>query len=146
MSESAVTKLKLLEGYRFCVEFDKGSLSELIVDEPEPIGDGIGPDPIRLLSAAVGHCLSSSLVYALRMALVKIDHLETTVNLTTERNETGRLRVKDIGVQMNLHVDEDDRKYVKDTRELKYALEVFENYCTVTQSVRKGIKVKVNLV
>ena len=146
MSECAVTRLKFLDGYRFRVEFDRGSLSDLTMDEPKPIGDGAGPDSIRLLSAAVGHCLSSSLLYALRMALVKIQNLETTVNLTTERNETGRQDVKSIVVQMNLHVDEADRKYLSDARELKYALEVFENFCTVTQSVRKGINVEVNLV
>ncbi len=146
MSESVVTRLKFLEGYRFSVEFDRGDLPHLTMDEPKPIGDGAGPDSIRLLSAAVGHCLSSSLIYTLKMALVKVQNLQTTVNLTMERSETGRQTVKRIAVQMNLQIDEAYREYLADARELKYALEFFENFCTVTQSVRKGINVEVNLV
>jgi len=100
-----VTKLRLIEGYQFRVEFDEGSLPELIVDEPVPMGDGVGPDPIRVLSASVGHCLSSSILHPPRIALINTEHLETTVNLQRERSETGRLRVKNIDVQLNLRVE-----------------------------------------
>ena len=62
MFESVLTKLGLLEGYRFKVEFDVDGVPNLVVDEMKPIGEGLGPNPTRLLSAAVGHCLSSSSV------------------------------------------------------------------------------------
>jgi uncharacterized OsmC-like protein len=42
-------------------------------------------------------------------------------------------------VEMHLDVYEQDRTRVA------RCLEIFENYCTVTQSVRKGIEVTVNV-
>jgi hypothetical protein len=35
--EYNVTKLKLLEGYKFKVEFNRGNIPDLMVDETEPI-------------------------------------------------------------------------------------------------------------
>jgi len=140
LSEMAVTKLKFHQGYRFRVEFDVEGVSTLLVDEPKPIGEDSGPNATRLLSAAVGHCLSSSLLYCLRRARVNVKNLETTVKATVARNEEERLRVKNIDVQLNLSADEKDRARIP------RCLEIFENYCTVTQSVRKGIEVKVNIV
>ncbi len=66
MSESVLTKLELLEGYKFKFGFDMEGVPSLVVDEIKPIGEGSGPNPSRLLSTAVGHCLSSSLLYCLR--------------------------------------------------------------------------------
>lgn len=140
MSETVVTKLKFLEGNQFRVQFDLEQIPELLVDEAEPIGESLGPNPARLLSAAVGHCLSSSLLYCLRKARVEVKNLETTVNTDIIRNEEGRLRVGGIDVQLHLEVDEKDRTRTRRCQE------IFENYCTVTQSVRKGIEVKVNII
>ncbi len=140
MAEISTTKLKLLQGYRFKVEFDLEDIPNLRVDEIKPIGYGSGPNPSRLLSTAVGHCLSSSLIYCLNKARIKIDNLETTVKANVVRNEEGRLRVKNIDVQIHLEVEEKGR-----SRALR-CLEIFENYCTVTQSVRKGIEINVNMV
>lgn len=135
-----VTKLAFMEGYNFKVQFDLNEVPTLIVDEEKPVGKGIGPNPARLLSAAVGHCLSSSLLYCLRKARVEIRNLETTVETRLARNEGGYLRVSNIDVQLHLNVDE------KDATRVRRCLEIFENYCTVTESVRKGINVKVNTV
>lgn len=138
MSETTITKLKLLEGYKFRVEFDVDDMPNLIVDELKPIGQGSGPNPTRLLSAAVGNCLSSSLLYCLSKARVRVKNLETTVKTNMGRNEKGRLRVKNLDVQIHLEFEEKDKVRVP------RCLEIFENYCTVTSSVRKGIEVNVN--
>jgi len=140
LSETTITKLKLLEGYRFRVEFDVDGMPNLIVDELKPIGQGSGPNPTRLLSAAVGNCLSSSLLYCLGKAHVRVKNLETTVETNIVRNEEGRLRVKNLGVQIHLDVEDEDKVRVP------RCLEIFEDYCTVTSSVRKGIAVNVNCV
>jgi uncharacterized OsmC-like protein len=139
MSEIALTKLKLLQGYKFKVSFDDENIPGFFMDEQKPIGDDSGPDPRRLLSAAVGHCLSSSLIYCLSKARIKVESLETTVKTSMARNEQGLLRVKKIDVDIYLVVDKGDEARVPE------CLEIFENYCTVTQSVRKGIEVNVNL-
>jgi uncharacterized OsmC-like protein len=136
---SIFTKLKLIQGYKFKVEFDSEGIADLIVDEPKPMGENSGPNPTRLLSAAVGHCLNSSLLFCLSKARINVKNLETTVKATQERNEEGLLRIRKLEVEMYLDVDEQDRTRI--TR----CLDIFENYCTVTQSVRKGIEVTVNV-
>lgn len=92
------------------------------------------------MSAAVGHCLSSSLLYCLGKAKVKVKKLDTAVKANVERNEEGYLRVAGLAVQIHLEVNEEDKLRVP------RCLSIFENYCTVTQSIRKGIEVKVKTV
>ena len=43
--------------YRFDIQFG-GAIPVLTGDEPAPLGTGLGPSPVQLLSAAVGNCLS----------------------------------------------------------------------------------------
>ena len=139
LSELISTRLMLIEGYRFKVEFDVYGIPSLVVDEMKPIGKEKGPNPTRLLSAAVGHCISSSLLYCLGKAKVKVKKLETTVQANVERNKEGYLRIPGLDVQVRLEVSEEDKARVP------RCLKVFENYCTVTQSVKKGIEVKVRI-
>jgi len=134
-----VTKLKFLDGYKFNIKFDLENVSNLTVDEPKPTGESRGPNPTRLLSAAVGHCLSSSLLYSLYKSRVKVKNVETVVTATAAMNQDGYLRIKDIDVQIRVEVDEEDKL------RLSRCLEIFQNYCTVTESVRKGIQVNVNM-
>ena len=139
LSEMTMSKLRYLQGYRFLVDFGVEGVSDLLVDEPKPVGEGTGPNSVRLLSAAVGQCLSSSLLYCLYKARVMVKSIETTVKTSVMRSEEGRLRVKSIDVQMDPDVGEEDKARVP------RCLEIFENYCTVTQSLRKGIEVNVNI-
>lgn len=139
MSKQTLTKLKLLQGYKFKVKFDVAGMPDLIVDELEPLGTNSGPTPTRLLSTAVGHCLSSSLLFCLNKARINIRDLETVVKAVTERNEEGLLRIMQLEVQMQIDIDEADKI------RLANCLNIFENYCTVTQSVKKGIEVTVNV-
>jgi uncharacterized OsmC-like protein len=139
LEKSIYTKLKLRKGYEFKVIFDAADVPELVVDEIKPVGESAGPNPTRLLSAAVGHCLSSSLLFCLRKARVNVNDLETAVKANVERNEEGYLRVNSLDVQIRLDVNENDKSRID------RCLGIFENYCTVTQSVRKGIDVKVTV-
>ena len=140
MSEnSIVTKLQLIDGYKFNVQTDVDYIPDFLVDETKPEGEGLGPNPTRLLAAAIGHCMSSSLIYCLKKARIPIKKLETTVKMNLFRNEKGNLRIRSIDIQIDLEVNEEDN-----TR-LHRCLTVFEDYCTVTQSIRKGIEVNVHV-
>ncbi len=139
LSESVFTKLELLEGYKFKVGFNDDSVPSIVVDEMKPIGSGVGPNPVSLLSTAVGHCLSSSLLFCLGKARVKVKKLDTTVKANIERNTEGYLRIADLDVQIQLELNEEDKSRIP------RCLDIFENYCTVTQSVKRGIKVKVKI-
>ena len=139
LSEPTITKLKRIQGYKFKAEFDAEGIPNLTVDEVEPIGDSSGPNPSRLLSVAVGHCLSSSLLFCLSKARINAKNLETTIKTAQQRNKEGSLRISKLEVEMHLEVDEKDRDRVG------RCLDIFEDYCTVTQSVRKGIEVTVHI-
>ena len=140
MSEkSIVTKLHLIDGYKFNVTSDVEYIPNFLIDETKPEGEGSGPNPTRLLSAAVGHCMSSSLIYCLKKARITIKNLETRIETNLFRNENGKLRIRSIDVQINLKVNEEDKPRIH------RCLTIFEDYCTVTQSIRKGIEVNFNV-
>ena len=130
-----VTKLELLNGYKFKVKSDVEYLPIMLVDELKPEGDGLGPDPTHLLSIAVGHCMSSSLIHCLKKARILIKNVATTVTTHLVTNEKGRLRIRNIEVQIDLSVKTEDKTHVN------RCLAIFEDYCTVTQSIRNGIEV-----
>lgn len=137
--KSVATKLSFVDGFKFNVKYDVEGMPDLLVDEAEPVGEGSGPTPTRLLSTAVGHCLSSSLIFCLMKARIPVKKLETTVVANKFRNERGRLRIKSLDVQISLNIDLEDKSRVG------RCLEIFENYCTVTQSIRQGIEVNVSV-
>ena len=135
-----ITHLELLKGFEFKVKFDLENVSDLLMDEPTPVGEGLGPNASRVLSAAVGNCLSASLLLCLTRARVNIEGLKTTVATTLARNEEGYWRVRDIKVKIFPNIkDEFDAQ-------MKRCIEFFERYCIVTQSVRKGINVTVEIL
>ena len=137
--KSIETKLLLIDGYKFNVNFDVDYLPNLVADEPKPIGEGSGPNAPRLLATAVGQCMSSSLIYCLKKARIPIKNLETTVKTNLFNNEKGLTRIRSINIQINLEINE------KDKTRLQRCLTIFEDYCTVTQSIRQGIQVDVKV-
>jgi uncharacterized OsmC-like protein len=134
-----VTKLNLVDGYKFNVHTDVDYIPDFLVDETKPDGEGLGPNPPRLLATAVGHCMSSSLIFCLKKARIPIKKMETKVKTNLFRNEKGYLRIRNIDIQIALKVDEEDKSRIQ------RCLTLFEEYCTVTQSIRKGIEVNVNI-
>ena len=131
--------LTLQEGYAFSVDFGEEGVSAWLTDEPAPLGTGRGPSPTRLLAAAVGSCLGTSLLFCLRKSRVEVRGLRTSVEGTVVRNERGRLRIGEIRVRLAPDVAPEQRERM--TR----CLELFEDFCTVTQSIRQGIAVNVEV-
>lgn len=125
------------EAFEFVVRFDRAGVPALAMDEPPPLGEGRDPNAARVLGAAVGHCLSASLLFCLRKSRIEVSGMETKVNGTIERNAQGRLRIGEIAVELSPQVP------VKDRERLARCVEIFEQFCLVTQSVREGIDVRV---
>ena len=98
-----------------------------------------GPNPARLLGAAVANCLAASLLFALRKFGNEPGAVHATAAVTLARNEHGRLRVPAIRVDIQLGVP------AQALKRLDRALEQFEEFCVVTQSVRAGIAVEVRV-
>lgn len=133
MSESNVRiTLRQQQDYQFQVDFGEG-IPPLLADEPAPLGTGQGPSPVQLLAAAVGNCLSDSLLFALRKFKQTPEPLHCTVDAEIGRNEQKRLRVLKMTAALHLGVPASSLEH------LDRVLDQFEAYCTVTQSVGQGI-------
>ncbi len=131
--------LTLQSGYAFRVDFEQEGVPDLTVDEPPPLGAGLGPNAARLIAAAVGNCLGASLLFCLRRSRIPVKELRVAVEGTLVRNERGRFRIGEIRVKLAPDVAPEDRE------RMGRCLDVFEDYCVVTESVRQGIPVTVEV-
>jgi uncharacterized OsmC-like protein len=127
------------QGFAFSAGFDHDGWPALTVDEPPPMGAGEGPNPTRIVAVAVGTCLSASLLFCLAKARVHVGGFATVVEGTVARNDEGRLRISELRVTLSPDVPDADRDRVQ------RCLALFEDFCTVTASVRKGIPVHVEV-
>lgn len=128
------------EGLRFTVDFGMPGVEPLAIDEPPPVGEGTGPNPARLLAASVGGCLSASLLFCLRKARIHPAAFRTEVEVELERNEAKRLRIGSLKVRLHPEVTAEDRE------RMERCLQLFEDFCIVTESVRHGLEVDAEVV
>jgi organic hydroperoxide reductase OsmC/OhrA len=142
MTENLAFTLQLeqLEDYAFKVKFDWPDVPQLVLDEPEPLGRGAGPNAARLIAAAVANCLSSSLLFCMRKFKQSPGTLRAEVSGQLERNDSGRLRIKRFDVTVRLH---DPAARIA---HFDRCLAQFEDFCIVTESVRRGIPVGVRVL
>lgn len=140
MSETNVhIELRQKQDYQFNIHFG-GDVPVVMGDEPAPLGAGQGPSPVQLLAAAVGNCLSDSLLFALRKFKQAPEPLRCDVHAEVGRNAEGRLRVLGIRAILTLGVPASSLEH------LERVLSQFDTYCTVTQSVGLGIPVTIEVV
>ncbi len=139
MSESTVTvRLAQHRDYQFDNTFGEG-IAALRTDEPAPLGQGAGPAPTQLLGAAVGNCLSASLLVACTKYKQQSGPLAAEVDVEVGRNAERRLRVLGMTARLTLGVPAEAIDH------LERILGSFEDFCTVTASVRAAIPVAVQV-
>jgi len=139
MSDQTVTvTLSQQQDYQFKIEFG-AAVPAILGDEPAPLGQGLGPSPVQLLAAAVGNCLSDSLLFALRKFKQHPEPLSCRVEAVVGRNPEGRMRVLSMAASLKLGVAAETLEH------LDRVLSQFEFYCTVTQSVRQGIPISIEV-
>ena len=138
MSEKICVTVTRQEKYKFLVDFG-GNMPDMVGDEPPPLGDGAGPSPERILGAAVANCLCSSLVFAISKFRGDPGRLTAMATCATGRNEANRLRITHIQVDISLGANPEELPH------LDRALAQFEEFCTVSQSVRAGIPFAVSV-
>ncbi|EIL90366.1 OsmC family protein [Rhodanobacter fulvus Jip2] len=141
MSETQAFTLTLTQesDYVFRIEFDDTAIPALHTDESAPLGNDSGPNPSRMLVAAVANCLSASLLFSLRKYKNTPGTIVTRARATLERNEQKRLRVAHIDVVIELP------DAAADYAQIERLLQQFENFCVVTESVRHGVAVDVSV-
>ena len=139
MNEKIHTHMNREDAYKFSITFDELPGAKIHSDEPAPIGKSEGPSAAMMLSSAVGHCLSSSLLFCMEKSRAKPKDLDTEVETTLARNEKGRWRVSGIKVNMKIDIDDVDKE------KLERCKDIFEDFCIVSASVREGIRISVDL-
>ena len=139
MDNTFAISLKQQEKFAFKVNWQQDSLEPLLTDEPKPLGEGKGPNPTRMLAAAVANCLSASLLFALGKFGNELSGLEAKIEGTVERNDDKRWRVSLLEVQITLPEE------IAKLNFAERALNQFESFCVVTESVREGIPVHLSV-
>jgi organic hydroperoxide reductase OsmC/OhrA len=134
-----ITKLSRISNYQFKANFDSPKDFEVLIDEPEPIGEGSAPSASRFLAAAVGNCLSASLSFCFEKAKIDLGDFKTVVETVMRKTEKGKWRIASIKVKLKPQIRQSD------IEKSKRCLDLFEDFCIVTQSVRNGINVDVNI-
>src|SRR5512139_2236574 len=113
MAEQIVTvRLTQVRDYQFDVHF-ADHVPVLRADEPPPLGEGSGPSPMQLLAAAVGNCLSDSLLFAMRKFKQQPEPISTQVSAEVGRNTEGRLRVLGMKATLTLGVPGDTLEHLE---------------------------------
>jgi uncharacterized OsmC-like protein len=139
MLETFAVTLNRHDNYRFHVDFGLENVPSLETDELPPLGEGAGPNPARMLAAAVGNCLAASLLFCLNKSRVEVEDLAVRVEGSYARNEEGRLRIEGLSVILEPHIASDL------AGRLDRCTYLFEEFCIVTQSVRDGLKINVEI-
>ena len=138
MPDTIKVELQQDADYRFAIRFG-ASIPALYGDEPPPLGRSTGPTPTQLLAAAVGNCLSDSLLFTLGKFKQDPRSISTQVKAIVVRNEKNRLRVRNMQGRIALSVPASPLEH------LDRVLAQHEEFCTVTQCVRQCMPVDVEI-
>lgn len=115
-------------------------IDSIIIDEKNDAGSRVGATPVMLIGAAIASCLSSSLLFCMSKKEKVPDGFKARVRVTSGRNQEGRLRLKEIDITLVPETNDDSV-----VRRIKACEKFFEQYCTVTESVRAGIPVNLHV-
>ncbi len=131
-----------LEDLTFKLNFENPVLSEIFIDETHDVesAEAVGPDPSKLLLAAVMGCLNTSFAYCLKKARIPLKSMKAIGELTSKRNEEGFWRVTKLDIEVIPEIEIE-----KGIPRMEKCMEIFHDYCTITQSVRQGIPVNVTI-
>ncbi|WP_455392291.1 OsmC family protein [[Eubacterium] cellulosolvens] len=134
-------ELELIDKLQFNVKFDLPEASELLMDEPPVFGgSGLGPNASRAIAAGVSNCLSASLAFCLRKTRADLKGMKTVAHGTVGREE-GLLRLQKIDVKIYPKLGSEE-----DLDKLERCRGLFEKYCIVTESIRRGLPVNIEVV
>ncbi len=132
--------VRLTRDFAFAATFDDlPDAAPIHFDEPPPLGASTAPNAVDVLSGAVGNCLAASLAFCLRKARIDLRALTAHVTTEVERNAKGRFRIRHIAVELAPELGDVPLHGFNRCEGL------FEDFCTVTASVRRGIPVSVSL-
>lgn len=133
-------EMEWVDHLAFNVKWDFYDSPDLFMDEPPGMGgSGKGPNAARMIVAGVANCLSASLAFCLEKSRVDVKGMRIRCHGELTRNERGRLRLTSMRIEPVIDMPG------KDMKRLDRCLGMFEDFCVVTESVRNGIPVDINV-
>jgi gamma-glutamylcyclotransferase (GGCT)/AIG2-like uncharacterized protein YtfP len=133
-------QLEQQEGFQVKVGFDWRRVPDLLMDEGPPLGEQAGPNASRLLAAAAANCLVASLVHCVFKDEPPPRCLRAEATCIMVRNDKKRLRIG--GLEVKLIAAEVLTRSPRFPR----CMELFEDFCVVSASIRQGIPIQVTIV
>lgn len=143
MLKDSKTKVKIKLERDMIFKYDLGNIKSInsYIDETnKKESDMLGPNAAYLLAMAVLGCLNASFIFCLKKRDFAIKDLEAEAVVSISRNDKGFLRVRKIDVNIKPKINTPDMRKRADQ-----CKKMFEQYCTITASIREGIDVEVNL-
>ena len=94
-----------------------------------------------MLAAAAGNCLTASLLFCLTKTLEEVPEkaVRTAVTCRIMRNEQKRMRVGSLEAELTIS------EQLGRSPKLKRCLDLFEDFCVVSASIRQGIPLQVTV-
>ena len=131
--------ISLEEELIFKCDLGQIKMQNLYIDERKIKTERIGPSPVKLLALSVLSCLAASFEFCLEKKNLTLSDLEGKAEITIARNKKKFWRVKRIDIEILPKIDNPEiRKRVDQCKQL------FEQYCIISESLRKGIEINVN--
>ena len=133
--------LKLQENMLFKCELGNVKMQDLYIDERnKKKNEKIGPSPIKLLALSVLGCLAASFEFCLQKKGFTLSDLDGRAEVTFIRKNKDFWRIKKIDIDLLPKIDNTEmRKSVAQCKNL------FEQHCIISESLRKGMEINVNL-
>lgn len=132
--------VKREEGFVFKVDFGIPNVDFFLMDEPEPTGMNKGPNASKVLAAAIGNCLTASLLFCLQKARAEVGDIDTIVEGKMRRNEKGRWRIAEVNIEICPEIDVEIYQSQFDR-----CMGLFEDFCIVSKSIEEGIPINVRV-
>ena len=132
--------MKREKDYVFKVDFGIPDLEPFTMDEPTPLGGDTGPNASKVLAAAMGNCLTASLMFCLQKARAEVGEIETKVEGLMRRNDKGRWRIAEVNVEISPEINLDEYQSQYDR-----CFGLFEDFCIVSKSIEEGIPINVHV-
>jgi uncharacterized OsmC-like protein len=146
--ENSLVDMKLEKDMIFKVEFGYEKIKDLFIDET--LGEKSqmwGPDAAQLLAMALLGCLNASFLFCLQKRNLTLDDLEAHAEVSFKKIEKGYTRVDKIDVKIIPKSKNPDvlKRINQCIKKMKSGNMFFEETCIITESVRQGIKVNVDV-
>ena len=134
--------LKQEEEMIFRCELGNLKMENLYIDEKNyKKEEKLGPSPTKLLGLSVLGCLAASFSFCLQKSDFSLSGLNGSAEVTIVRNNKGFWRVNKIDIKMIPQIDTPEMR-----KRVDQCTKFFEQYCIISESLRTGFEVNVNLI